>query len=60
MAVRMALVGGAALALCLRRRELPASGYQRAAGPEFELYGEAFNPEDSTSEFHAYVPVSKG
>lgn len=39
---------------------LPASGYQHAPGPEFELYDETFNPEDATSEFRVYMPVIKG
>jgi AraC family transcriptional regulator len=38
---------------------LPASGYQPAAGPTFERYGEAFNPEDPTSTLSIYIPVEK-
>lgn len=38
---------------------LPASGYQRAPGPDIEVYGENFNAEVAGSIFHLYVPVSK-
>jgi AraC family transcriptional regulator len=36
---------------------LPASEYQRAAGPEFELYDEKFNPQDPASVLYICVPV---
>ena len=36
---------------------MPGSNYRRAPGPEFELYGEAFDPADSDSTFHLYIPV---
>jgi AraC family transcriptional regulator len=39
---------------------LPASGYQRAPGSEFELYDGAFDPNDPASIFYAYIPVVKG
>jgi predicted transcriptional regulator YdeE len=38
---------------------LPQSGYRRAHGPEFELYGEQFNPSDSNAMLHLYIPVTK-
>lgn len=38
---------------------LPASGYQQAAAPYFERYGETFNPEDPTSTVSIYMPVLK-
>lgn len=38
---------------------LPASGYRRAAGPDFERYGEAFNPDDPTSRLSIYIPVEE-
>lgn len=38
---------------------LPQSGYNRADGPEFELYDENFNPEDETSKMYIYIPVVK-
>ena len=38
---------------------LPNSGYQRAEGPEFELYDEHFDPNDPNSSFRIYVPVTK-
>jgi predicted transcriptional regulator YdeE len=38
---------------------LPASGCARTAGPELELYGEAFDPRDSASVFEVYIPVVK-
>jgi AraC family transcriptional regulator len=39
---------------------LPQSDYERAAGPEFEYYDETFNPNDPTSEFDIYIPVTEG
>jgi AraC family transcriptional regulator len=36
---------------------LPASGYQRAPGPEFERYGEAFDPEYPESEMEIWIPI---
>jgi AraC family transcriptional regulator len=36
---------------------LPASGYRRAAGPEFELYDEQFNPQDPASVLYICVPI---
>jgi len=36
---------------------LPASGYRRAAGPEFELYDEKFNPQDPASVLYICVPI---
>ena len=36
---------------------LMQSDYQRAPGPEFELYDENFDPEDPSSEMYFYVPV---
>lgn len=36
---------------------LPTSGYQRAAGPEFELYDEKFNPQDPASVLYLCVPI---
>jgi AraC family transcriptional regulator len=36
---------------------LPQSGYQRAPGPEFELYDESFDPEDPSSKMDAYIPL---
>ena len=36
---------------------LPQSGYRRARGPEFEPSGEQFNPSDSNSMLHLYIPV---
>jgi AraC family transcriptional regulator len=38
---------------------LPHSGYRRAHGPEFELYGERFNPSDPNAMLHLYIPVAK-
>jgi len=37
---------------------LPSSGYRRRPGPEFERYGPEFDPEDRTSTYEYYVPVS--
>jgi AraC family transcriptional regulator len=36
---------------------LPTSGYQRAAGPEFELYDEKFNPQDPNATLYLCVPI---
>lgn len=36
---------------------LPTSGYQRAAGPELEVYDEKFNPQDPASILYLYVPI---
>jgi AraC family transcriptional regulator len=38
---------------------LPQSGYRRTYGPEFELYGEQFNPSDPNSMLHLYIPVAR-
>jgi AraC family transcriptional regulator len=38
---------------------LPTSGYQQAAGPYFERYGETFNPDDPNSKLSIYIPVEK-
>jgi AraC family transcriptional regulator len=37
----------------------PASGYQHAAAPFFERYGETFNPDDPTSTLSIYIPLEK-
>jgi AraC family transcriptional regulator len=36
---------------------LPQSGYKRAAGLEFELYDEKFNPQDPASVLYVCVPI---
>jgi AraC family transcriptional regulator len=36
---------------------LPESGYERAQGPEFELYDEGFEPGDQTSKMEIYIPI---
>jgi AraC family transcriptional regulator len=36
---------------------LPRSGYQRAVGPEFELYDEKFNPQDPAAVLYICVPI---
>jgi AraC family transcriptional regulator len=36
---------------------LPESGYERAPGPEFELYDEEFDPRDSSSKMEIYIPI---
>jgi AraC family transcriptional regulator len=36
---------------------LPRSGRERGDGPEFELYGEEFDPQDANSRMYIYVPV---
>ena len=39
------------------RTWVPQSDYQLAGGPDFELYDEAFNPEDPASTMYIYVPI---
>jgi AraC family transcriptional regulator len=36
---------------------LPQAGFQPRGGPEFELYDEAFDPQDPDSEFDLYIPI---
>jgi AraC family transcriptional regulator len=36
---------------------LPASGYQAAEGPEFERYGEEFNPLTGNGGFEIWIPI---
>jgi AraC family transcriptional regulator len=36
---------------------LPASGYKRAPGPEFESYDERFNAAEPHSELDLYIPI---
>lgn len=36
---------------------MPLTGYRRAPGPEFELYGEAFNAANPHSPMFIYIPV---
>ena len=36
---------------------LPQSGYKRAAGAEFELYDEKFNPQDPAATLYLCVPI---
>jgi AraC family transcriptional regulator len=38
---------------------LPRSGYQHGPAPEFELYGETFDPSVAGSPFEIYIPVVK-
>jgi predicted transcriptional regulator YdeE/DNA-binding transcriptional MerR regulator len=38
---------------------MPQSGYQRADGPDFELYTEEFEPDDPASTLYIYVPIQK-
>jgi AraC family transcriptional regulator len=38
---------------------LPQSGYQHGPAPEFELYGETFDPANPASQFEIYVPIVK-
>ena len=35
---------------------LPASGYERAEGPDFEHYDESFDPEQG-GPLHIYIPI---
>jgi AraC family transcriptional regulator len=36
---------------------LPQSDYQPAGGPDFELYGEHFDPRDPKSDFEVYISI---
>ena len=36
---------------------LPQSGHKRACGPEFEVYGDSFDPRDPGSEMDIYIPI---
>jgi AraC family transcriptional regulator len=36
---------------------LPQPQHQRGDGPELELYGEEFNPDDADSRMYVYVPM---
>lgn len=39
---------------------LPASGYRRGDGPDFEYYDESFDPNDAeNSQLYVYIPVVK-
>jgi AraC family transcriptional regulator len=38
---------------------LPKSGYDRAAGPEFEFYDDNFDSGNPDSEFYLYIPVER-
>lgn len=35
----------------------PQSGYELTGGPDFELYGEEFDPRNPDSEFDVYIPI---
>jgi predicted transcriptional regulator YdeE len=39
---------------------LPASGYQPGDGPDFELYGEEFDPQSSDGLLYIYFPIKRG
>lgn len=41
------------------REWLPAAGYQRTYGPEFELYDEHFDLGNTHSATYLYIPVAK-
>ena len=38
---------------------LPKSNYQRAAGPEFELYDQDFDHRDPGSPMYLYIPIKE-
>ncbi|MCB9077615.1 MAG: AraC family transcriptional regulator [Anaerolineaceae bacterium] len=38
---------------------LPTSDYQQADGPNFERYGETFNPADPAPKLEIYIPVKR-
>jgi AraC family transcriptional regulator len=37
---------------------LPQSGYQRADGPDLELYDEEFEPESGRDKMYIYIPIA--
>lgn len=37
---------------------MPSSGYRRAPSPEFEFYGEQFDPDDRQSIMYIYIPIA--
>lgn len=39
------------------RKWVPQSGHRPTGGPELEVYGEAFDPQDPTSTFEVCIPV---
>ena len=41
-------------------RWLPDSGFDRADAPDFERYGENFNPATGTGGFEIWIPVIAG
>lgn len=44
---------------CAFKEWLPASEYELADGPEFELYDESFNPQQGRLDMFLYVPVKR-
>jgi len=36
---------------------IPQSGYRPTGGPELEVYGEEFEPQDPASTFEVYIPI---
>jgi predicted transcriptional regulator YdeE len=38
---------------------LPASGYQPGDGPDFELYGEEFDPQSAQRILSIYFPIKQ-
>lgn len=38
---------------------IPAHNYERLAVPDFEFYGDGFNPQDPESLLHIYIPIQK-
>ena len=43
----------------IMRDWLPASGYRRGSGPDFERYDARFDPETMTGEVDIYLPVTR-
>jgi AraC family transcriptional regulator len=41
----------------VKKTWIPANGYEFAGFPEFERYGDSFNPMDRHSEYEFYMPV---
>lgn len=41
----------------IRTQWLPKSGYQRAVAPDFELYGEDFDPTTGTGTLEIWLPI---
>jgi AraC family transcriptional regulator len=42
----------------IHREWLPKSGFEHTEGPDLEVYGREFDPQDETSKIYIYIPVA--